>query len=142
MLALKINDTKAFMVKLLKENTFDSFILHKAAINTFAYFDISGSESGTTWKLLREHVYAIIKGDTSPKSIRISFNLDQNNANIDTDIDAAALFINIHFENGNINLTSAISKKTFSLDKSDEFKWDEWVKNYLTANNIKFVSKI
>ena len=42
MLALKINTTKAFMHKLLIEDTFHKFSLAEASITTFNQFHIDG----------------------------------------------------------------------------------------------------
>ncbi|MCL2574171.1 MAG: DUF5721 family protein [Defluviitaleaceae bacterium] len=141
MLALSIPDVKAFMVKLLKEETFDDFQLRNAVVNTFARFEIYGvkDEACALWGAVRPHIFGIIKGGTPPKSIKIIFGKEVLPEGAQ---DATSLFINLHFEDGKINLTTGISKKGFSMDKTDSERWDAQVLEFLGNNNITYTNEI
>jgi len=141
MLALSISDVRGFMVKLLKDEVFDDFQLRNAVINTFARFEIFGARDDgfTNWGLVRPHVFGIIKGDKLPKGIKIILGKDISSTDADNPISS---FINIHFEDGKINLTTGISKKGFSLDRSDDEKWDAQVMNFLDDNEIIYTNEM
>jgi len=141
MLALSISDVRSFMVKLLKEEMFDDFQLRNAVVNSFARFEIfGGKEDGCVmWSVVRPHVFSIIKGGKPPKSIKIIFGKELEGASSDN---PTSLFINIHFEDGKINLTTGISKKGFSLDRSDDDRWDAQVLQFLDDNGITYINEI
>ena len=141
MLALSISDVRDFMVKLLKEDVFDDFQLRNAVVNTFARFEIygAGDERCAMWSELRPHVFGIIKGGKPPKSIKIILGKQVDAAISD---DATSKFVNIHFEDGKINLTTGISKKGFSLDKSDEEQWDAQTIQFLDDNKITYINEM
>jgi len=141
MLTLSIPDVKGFMTKLLKENAFDGFMLRNAVINSFARFEIFGAntEECVMWGAVRQHVLGIVKGERPPKSIKIILGGNVENTGI---ADATALSVNIHFEDSKVNITTGISKKNFSLDKSDGKKWDAHVLKFLDDNQIKYINNI
>jgi len=43
---------------------------------------------------------------------------------------AAAMFLNLNFEEGTARFTTAIAQKTFSLDKSIDQVWDQKIVNF------------
>jgi len=142
MLALSISDVRGFMVKLLKEEVFDGFQLRNAVVNTFARFEIYGSNGDAgcaMWGLVRPHVFGIIKGGAPPRSIKIIFGKEMEMEDADSPI---SLFINIHFEDGKVSLTTGISKKGFSLDKSDDERWDTQVVQFLKENEITYINEM
>jgi len=141
MLALSISDVKGFMVKLLKEEMFDDFQLRNAVVNAFARFEIYGGKDDgcAMWSSVRPHVFGIIKGETPPKSIRVIFAKEAEVADADN---PTSLFVNIHFEDGKISLTTGISKKGFSLDKSDEERWDAQVLQFLDENEVTYINEM
>ena len=141
MLALSVSDVKGFMVKLLKEEVFDDFQLRNAVINAFARFEIYGAnEDGCAlWGVVRPHVYSIIKGDRLPKNIKIILGKEMRQDGADS---PDSLFVNIHFEDGKVNLTTGISKKGFSLDKSDDERWDTQVIRFLEDNEVTYINEI
>ena len=142
MIALSIDDVKGFMVKLLKEEIFDSFDLHSIIINSFARFEIYPSaeaESHLTWANLRVRVLDIIKGEIKPKSIKIVFGRSADVLGFES---GSTYFTNIHFEDGKINITTGISKKSFSLEKTDEKKWDSLTMKFLDDSGIKYSNQL
>lgn len=148
MVVFEISNNKIFMNMLLKENIFDNFEVRNIEIQSFVKFEISGlidksyflpSEQNFSehkyclWKELKAIIFQLIKGNKAPKSIKIIFSykeLDEINEN------AAALFLNIIFENGKILCTNGCSEKIFSLDKKVENSWDIYIKNFFEENNL------
>ena len=141
MLALSISDVRGFMVKLLKEEVFDEFQFRNAFVNTFVRFEIYGikEEGYALWGPVRPHVFGVIKGEKQPKSIKIILGKDATSSDADNPV---SLFINIHFEDGKISLTTGVSKKNFSLDKSDGEAWDAQVLKFLDDNEITYTNEI
>ncbi|NLK38538.1 MAG: hypothetical protein GX299_10750 [Epulopiscium sp.] len=149
MLYFTIHDTKMFMNKLLKNEDFDLFCLRSIDIITFASFQITGNrnkdyntteeqESQTEkfcmWSEIRPYAFQIIKGNRLPKSIKIIFSLNEKEK--EKFADASALFLNIQFENNIVSCTTGCSTQTFTLDKSLEYSWDEWVISFFKKKEI------
>jgi len=146
MIALNIPDIKGFMAKLLRENTFDSFELRHLIIDSFARFEINGAApvkdlGFCTWGVMRKYAFEIIKGEQAPRTVKAVLGL--NAEKTQTGFPAsAALFCNIIFENGRIILITGQSPKSFTLDKSDEQKWDSAIQSFLTKNGITYDEEI
>ena len=49
---------------------------------------------------------------------------------------ASALFLNLMYENGKVNFTTATSQKAFSLEKTLVSAWDEWVRIFFGTIGI------
>lgn len=154
MLAFTIYDTKIFMALLLKGNTFDAFELRSLDVTTFASFQISGKRNKEfynldeqeffqtrfcSWKEIRPYAFEVIKGTKLPKSIKIVFSLEENE--LQKFDNASALFLNIQFENNEILCTTGCSQIEFSLDKSLDYNWDQWILSFFQKNNIGIEQK-
>jgi len=146
MLALSITDVRGFMSKLLKEEAFDNFALKSTIIDTFVRFEIYAAAATNNdaveppkWRNVRDHVFGVIKGAATPKSIKVVLGGDVDKAGC---VNAASALINIQFDDGKISIVTGLSQKSFSLDKSDETRWDDWVKGFLTQHNIGFVNNL
>ena len=139
MLALTISDVRGFMVKLLKDEVFDDFQLRNAVINTFARFEIYGGKDDgyVSWSLVRPYVFGLVKGELKPKNIKVILGKDKDGAD-----NPLSLFVNIYFEDDKVNLTTGISKKGFSLDRSDDENWDMQVLKFLDDNEITYKNEI
>lgn len=151
MLAFTINDTKSFMNLLLKGDSFDTFHFRQGEVTTFASFVIEGkrnldfytaeeAEMGLSryvhWDEIRPFVFQTIKGNRLPKSIKLIFSLPDEK--LEHLPNTAAAFLNILFKNNIVHCTTAISQKTFSLDKSSENLWEEYVLKFFKKNGIAF----
>ena len=55
-----------------------------------------------------------------------------------TENDISAVFLNIRFQNGELTVTTGISYRIFSTDKTLEHEWDTLLKRFLTKNQISF----
>lgn len=153
MLALTVNDIKGFMFQMLKKTTFDSFQVRDIKITTFTTFEINcdinkdfyeNTESAPEhclWKDLKPFVFEIIKGKKLPKLMKIVFAAD-NSLTEKISGDASVFYINAVFENNELFLTSGCGMKKFTLDKSAEFLWDDYVTKFLSKNEIAVSTRI
>lgn len=152
------------MNTLLRSECFDHFLLKEATIASGASFVIDGTipadfyteEEKETMGItgfpflpfseLRGNCFDLIKGKKTPSSFSFVFLLSPDNMkktleamqSTFTEHDVAALFMNIRFATGELVLTTGISYKTFSMDKSLDKEWDTMVRKFLTKNEIEF----
>ena len=162
MIALKINNTKDFMTKLLVKDTFDNLYVSEATISTYNTFQINGlinknfytseepesndSAEYSLWKKLRPFCFELIKGSKTPSFLKIIFLLatedittliETNNLGFSLD-DINGLVLNIKYAEGVITCITGSSIKLFTMDKSLEHAFDSYVKQFLSQNNIDF----
>lgn len=164
MIALELTNTKDFMNKLLKTETFDNFLLQEAVIASAASYVIDGhinsgfysenelEELGFTnlkmlpFSSLRGNCFDLIKGKKAPSSFKFIFLLSPDNlvktisasGSSFTPNDISGVFLNIKYQNQLLSLTTGVSYNIFSPDKSLENYWDSAVKKFLFNNEIAF----
>lgn len=93
---------------------------------------------------MRPHCYALIRGKRTPPCFKFVFllspaNLSRTLGQIHssfTDGDVSGLFLNLKFQNGQLLLTTGISYRTFSTDKTLEREWDRLVRLFLKNHEI------
>lgn len=145
----QIRETRNFMRLLLTTELFDSWPLIEAQItcaNTWtvdghinrAYFsqDTSDNETGedtenasfSRWADVRPVALSLIRGKRTPLSFQ--FILHEK--------DDPERICRIRFADGHVYAASAVSMKTFSLDKEPERAWDEALSRFLDENGIDF----
>jgi len=148
MLALAMDESavKNFMGNLLREDIFDNFDVRNVELLTTTRITIDGklenvdsniSAKGvfSSWKDLRPLVYTIIKSGAKPQWIKIVFSYKATEATT-IHSNAAALFLNLTYENNGITFTTATSQKEFALDKSLDTIWEEWIYGLFAKLNI------
>ena len=159
-LTIKDDDVKVFMSKLIKEDIFDGFEVRGIDIETFTNFHIdgvynkkffcNGSETETqeestevskvsfcSWKDLKGYVFSLIKGANKPLGMKFIFSVkDEELENYHQN--AKSLFLNIIFEKDLVRCISGSSQKNFSLDKSLDLVWDDYISEFLENNGIGF----
>lgn len=164
MLALKLINTKDFMNTFLKSETFDHFLLQEGVVVSAASYVIDGTitdgfytenereEIGLTgyhflpFSMLRPRIFDLIKGKKAPASFKFVLllspaNLARTLERIDssyTVADISAMSINLKFQNEMLTLTTGISYRIFSTDKSLEPEWDKFVRQFLSQHDISF----
>ncbi len=162
MIALKITEIKPFMAKLFTCNMFDTFLLHELDIQTFTNFHVSGQfneeffpeeeleERGENrhilWSDVKAVAFAIIKGNKTPLSLKVVFQLPparseellQRLSGRLRPEEAGGLYLNIRFEKGELHVITGTAIKTFTLDKTLEQEWDREVQNFLRQQGIVF----
>lgn len=162
MISFHITEVKPLMAKLLTNSTFDYFILKEMEIQTFTNFHVSGQfneafftaeeleERGDKhfllWSEIRGIALSIIKGNKTPNSFKIIFQLPPK----ETDElilklagklkaeDVGGLYINIRFEKGELHIITGTAIKTFTMDRTLEQEWDAGVKDILKRQGIAF----
>ena len=164
MIALELTDMKSFMNTLLKSDTFDHFLLQEAVINVAASYVIDGrinhdffseeelTELGLTgypmlpFSMLRQHCFDLFKGRKMPSSFRFIFLLSPDNVartlqstqSSYTSNDISGIFINIRYQGGQLTLTTGISYRIFSTDKSFDAECDKIFRQFLLQHKIAF----
>ncbi len=160
MVMFTIAEVKQFMAKLLTQNTFDDFILRELELSTFMNYSVNGklNEAFFTteelqargsvryafWSEIRNIAYAMIKGNKTPLSMKIVFQLPEDRT--DTLIaqsggrikpeEVGGLYMNVRFENNELHIITGTAIKTFTLDKTLEQEWDKEVARILKEQGI------
>ena len=164
MLALNLIEIKDFMNKLLCTETFDNFLLREAFICGGCTWEMDGtlhtdfysSEELEEQELdglsyipfgqVRPQCFNLIKGKRTPSYFKFVFllspaNLTRTLAQTHSTFspeDITGMFLNLIFQNGQLLLTTGISYRIFSVDKSLEQEWDSLVKRFLKNHEIAF----
>ncbi len=161
MISLKIDDVKSFMAKLLTNTLFDEFVLKEMEIQTFTSFNVTGQfhesffskdeleergSSAVFWRDIRAIALAIIRGNKTPLSMKIVFQLPKGDYGKFSESlgvkfnleEVAGLFLNIRFEKNELRIITGTAMKIFTLDKTIDQEWDTWVKKFLHSQSIYF----
>ena len=154
MTALTVESIKEFMHLLFKSGEFNNYLVHKASATTFTSFEISGDLNPDffddenrperrycTWEEVRPFMFSVIKGSKLPKNMKIVLAAPDDLTKSLTK-NASVLFINIIYENGTLSIITGSSVKNFSLDKSHEFIWDEYVCDLFKKTGILITQNI
>ena len=160
MIGFQIEDMGAFTRKLFLEKDFDDFLLKEATIVTFNRFTIDGRlhrgfysaqeqeqmemNPYSLWSQVRPICFSLIKGKRLPESFQITLEappkrLDAFLAECRLQTDAGqikGLYLNIRYENGRLQCITGTSLAVFTLDKSVEREWDEYVGRMLKNMGI------
>ena len=166
MIAVKIQDIKDFMAKLLIGNAFDSFWLSEASVTTSVTYSIEGNlhedffdteenrqlqEEGRNyalWRDIKPFCFSNIKGKKTPLHFKIIFRLSRKNTEkllhgsglSYTPEEIFGLFLNFQYDGSHLTCTTGTSLKTFTLDKSLDHAWDELVLKYFKQQQILWES--
>ncbi|MCL2352069.1 MAG: DUF5721 family protein [Firmicutes bacterium] len=137
-------EVKTLMNRLLKEDVFDKFEVRGAEVCGFTKFTASGILDKTAlpdgdkaktprsyclWSELRPYVYDWVRGGRTPRSMKIIFSLGDE-AVAKAHGNAAAMFLNLNFEEGTARFTTATAQKTFTMDKTVDQIWDQKILNF------------
>nr|WP_317359109.1 DUF5721 family protein [uncultured Tyzzerella sp.] len=144
--SIENEEVKIFMQKLLKEDSFDKLEIRNISLETIVKYEILGNINKdylqedekryfVKWKELKPYIVNIIKGNIKPKFFKIVFSLDDETVNAVCD-NAAAMFLNITYQNDSIIGTTGTSQKSFSLDKKEDKIWEEIILKFFKKNGI------
>lgn len=165
MIMLNILEVKQFMAKLLTQTTFDKLLVRELELSTFTNFTITGqyneaffskeeleeqaNRKFALWSEIRGVAFSMIKGNKTPLSLKIVFQLPEeqcvelvqrSGGKLRLE-EIGGLYLNVRFEKGELNIITGTAIKTFSLDKSLEQEWDKEVKALLKDQGIVFEEK-
>lgn len=149
---IEIENIREFTSRLFVGEFFDNFLAVEATIYTATSFTIDGhinkefvgdegmqlpeyAEGIAMWKKIKSICYDIIKGKRVPQKFKIIFKmpsyivdafLKRTQLNISRE-NVTGLYLNVNYQDGKMSCTTGASLKTFSLDKSLEQQWDEYM---------------
>ncbi|HAB93430.1 MAG TPA: hypothetical protein DCF49_01480 [Lachnospiraceae bacterium] len=164
MRAFKITKTGNFMTKLLSGSTFDSFLLEEASVNMQVSWHLDGRINRNfysskewedaslhpyplvQWGEVRAYVRELIRGKKAPASLSIILQARPETVfSILTEAgypllaDAVGgMAINIRYDGSEVTLISAISLKSFTLDRNADRIWDDTIEKYLSRIEAAF----
>ena len=154
MLLLKIPDVKSAMNTLLTTNSFDNFLVSEITIVNSVTYNIDGhivdaddkdnAVSLMTYEKLRPIVLDMIKGNKTPSYMKFVLTLSPENIantakSIGSNTNASGItgmYLNIVFQNGNLNITTGVAYRTFMKDVTLEKEWDRLVPIFLSKSGI------
>ena len=162
MISIQIIDIKQFMEHLFKNNTFDEFEISGIDIKALSDLKISGTLNKSfltsdekeivgyrhliLWREIKPSIFSFIKGNKKPLLLKIIFSLSINrieqliatsNAKIDC-TQVNGLYLNITYDDKGLYCTTGSSLKVFSMDKSLDINWDNYVKDFFLQNNMLY----
>ncbi len=149
MISGNIENKKQFMALLLKGTAFDRLLARSIVLRTSVLFEIDCTldknwfdsdeqeslEKYASWESMRPIIFELIKGNRLPGYMKIVLSPTPSAAE-KIHKNAAALFINILFENNTLYVSTGSSEKVFSMDKSVERTWDEYASKFFKHNGI------
>ena len=163
MKAFEIKNTKEFMAKLLASEAFDDFLMLETKLTMATQYVLDGhlqkdffdtdeweeqKYAVIEWSKMRPTVFSLIKGTHTPVRFQISMQMkpDKVQKMLQSDEqELAALnnlvsgfYVNIRFENGKVQLVTAVDYKTFTMDKTAEQVYDRFIMTFLTGLGIDF----
>ncbi len=164
MIALKILDTNKFMAGFLKGSMLDHYQLVEGSITTFCTFSIDGiyqkdffdetdsdeasqeedSRAFAAWEQVKDYCFSLIKGKRAPLMFKFVFYYPSEKVaallrHYDLTVpegESYGLCINLRYDAGGLVLTTGVSRKTFSLDKSVDHAWDSYLHSFLKHYQI------
>ena len=164
MKAFYIKDQKQFMNHLLKSELFDHFLLAEATIHGAISYSVDGhinreffddeelaalTADGSEYlpfSHFRPICYELIRGKHTPLFMKFVFLLSPANAaktlaSTDSGFtaeDVSGIFLNLTFRDGQLALTTGVSYRTFTLDRSFDAAWDKLAARFLSSHGIDF----
>lgn len=158
MLSVSITDVKNFMAHLLSRETFDLFYLVEASFKKEISYHIDGhlntdffdtdserrEREYCLWKEVRPFAFSIIRGKRLPLGCKIilalpkatvAFLIKESRCSFREE-DIEGIYLNILYEPDALTITTGISYRTFSLDKSLEHDVDDHIQSFLKKRGI------
>ena len=149
---------KNCMSHLLLKPTFDNFSFIEGEITTFNKFTFDGyiqkeffeedpEKTFSDWKDLRVFCFSLIKGKRTPLGFKFVLSLnpkhfekfiEANNLEGFEASNVKGLYLNFKYDGTNLQCVTGTSLGIFSLDKSLENTWDEYVKKFFAKVEIEW----
>ena len=165
MLALQLPDVRIFMNKLLCTEVFDNFLLQEATLQGSIRYHIEGAlhtDFYSADELEAEHLmglpfipygkvrtqcFDLIKGKRTPSFFKFVLLLSPENlertlnqtGSVFSPADISAISINLKFQNQQLTLTTGISYRIFTTDKSLEHEWDVLIKRFWQSKSVRSI---
>ena len=150
------------MGKLLTTDLFDDYLVEEAVIETYNTFTIDGrihkdfykdtslepnqipEDDFSNWAKIRPICLELIKGKQTPLGFKFVLHSSKSlkesllsGLDMDISTDQLSLGIIIKLTQGQILITTGMSTNIFTLDKSAEKAWDEYIPSFLESKGIE-----
>lgn len=155
MQSFRITDVKGFMAQLLTKDTFDDFLLVEATIHNRIAYVIDGHMAGEEkrcipYREVRPLCFDMIKGKQTPEYFQFVLQLSaeaKDKLIEDSDVvlqsaDVLSLSMNIRYQNNELNVMTGTSLRIFTVDRSLDQQWDQWVRQFLVTSNCTFEENV
>ena len=149
---------KNCMSHLLLKTTFDDFSFIEGEITTFNKFTFDGyiqkdfyeeapEKTHSDWKDLREFCFSLIKGKRTPLGFKFVLSLSPTYFEkfiTDNSVEGfqvenvKGLYLNFKYDGTSLQCVTGTSLSIFTLDKTLENAWDEYVKKFFTKMEIEW----
>ncbi len=162
MIAIQFTNTKKFMSLFLASETFDEFLLESAELHLANVYNIDGRIHKefyggdfdeklmpyelSSWAQLRSTCFDLIKGKHTPLSFKFimcaspdkkdEILSDENYMEVRDMV--SSLVFRLSFKDGHVTLTSGAALSGFSLDKSYEKAWDDFIRKFLAKAGLDY----
>ena len=162
MQAINILDIKPFMQLLFQTTILDNYQFVSASILTDMSYNLDGhinhaffneddfvtsdinTQTYLPWSIAKEKVFLLIKGKKTPSQLKIVLKFNEENtlqllnttksALNPNDIDG--MFLNIIFQEKDLNVICGISYQIFTMEKALESEFTDQIIQLFKANNI------
>ena len=151
MVSYQIEDVRSFMNHLLRQSTFDAWEVREVKLHTMIRYQINGDlnqafftederaemdRSYCLWSDIKNTVFSLIKGTKQPTLLQITLAFPKEKITEVPTATVESFLLNIHFEDAQLSLITAVSQRSFTLDRSAEQYWDQYIGAFLEANEI------
>lgn len=158
MLLINIDDIKGFVNKLLSSEEWGKMYLYEAEIKNAVFLQMDGTLNReffdseeeiqgrryVLWNDIKGVFFQAIRGKRLPVSFKIVLMPDEDTicriisgAELSLSVsDISALNLNIYYDRGELNVTTGTALKIFTLDKSLDYAWETYVKEFLKRLEI------
>lgn len=150
----KISNMAVLMKELLKGEYFDKFLVDSIKITTFAGFEISGllhrdfykgcdrieaDSDFIQYEAVKNICFEVIRGKIMPLSFSFILYLpdDKKNEIMSKDENVGNYVLNLKYNGELLNVISAVSYRSFALDRDGEKAWDKLLPELLGEIGIK-----
>ncbi len=136
----------------------DHYQLIEGSITTFCTFTIDGTwqkdffdsdaedadRAFVPWENCKDYCFSLIKGKRAPLAFKFVFYYPADQvasllSHYDITVpeeESYGLCINLRFDANGLSLTTGVSKKQFSLDRSVDHAWDSYLMSFLKHYQI------
>ncbi|MCR5148094.1 MAG: DUF5721 family protein [Eubacterium sp.] len=155
MISEKYDNIKSMVSRLIQDRLFADFLLCSMEVKNACCLEISGrknkdffdnpeeygSEEYIKWEDAREIFFQSIKGSRLPVAFKLVFLADKAltkevleaaETNI-SENDISSLSLNVYYDRTGLTITGGTALKIFTMDKSIENSWDNWIRDHLMA---------
>lgn len=160
MLILTINNIKEFVGKLLSDEYLSSMLLYQAELKNATFLSIDGKinedfydnkeeipeRKYATWEEVKGVFFQAMRGQKLPVSFKVVLMpspsvtekiIERYGLNIVAS-NISAMNLNIYYDRSEMTVTTGTSLKIFSLDRSVDEAWEDYVKKMFTAIGIEY----